>query len=303
MPRRGRGRRRVGPVPGLPLAAVRRPRPRAVQPASRSHDVHPVDGGLASPPSARRSASCPTDTLVARAPLVSFSFVYMWGSLWMGQVNLFTLAGLLLAFGVRSDRLAGFGLALAIVDPGAPGRVRRRVPDSTGDGGPWLDRPVRRAVRAHPAVGLGRVRRDPPRGGGPADAAGPGADVARAVAGPVVRDRARRRGHRRDLGRSCSETACSWPGRPSGSRSCSCRPTRGTTGSRSRSRRCSCLATPARGAAARSSCSSSFVPADRRPVLGRRPAHAGGDAGGLGRNLRDAWPLVRPKPVGILGPP
>lgn len=61
------------------------------------------------------------DTLVSKAPLVVFSFVYMWGSLWMGQVNLFTLAGLLLAFGVKSDRLAGFGLALAIVTRALPG--------------------------------------------------------------------------------------------------------------------------------------------------------------------------------------
>ena len=61
------------------------------------------------------------DTLVAKAPLVVFSFVYVWGSLWMGQVNLFTLAGLLLAFGARSDRLAGFGLALAIVTRALPG--------------------------------------------------------------------------------------------------------------------------------------------------------------------------------------
>ena len=61
------------------------------------------------------------DTLVAKAPLVVFSFVYVWGSLWMGQVNVFTLAGLLLAFGSRSDRLAGFGLALAIVTRALPG--------------------------------------------------------------------------------------------------------------------------------------------------------------------------------------
>ena len=53
--------------------------------------------------------------------MVVFSFVYVWGSLWMGQVNLFTLAGLLLAFGARSDRLAGFGLALAIVTRALPG--------------------------------------------------------------------------------------------------------------------------------------------------------------------------------------
>ena len=61
------------------------------------------------------------ETLVAQAPLVVFSFVYVWGSLLMGQVNLFTLAGLLLAFGTRSERLAGFGLALAIVTRALPG--------------------------------------------------------------------------------------------------------------------------------------------------------------------------------------
>ena len=60
------------------------------------------------------------ETLVARAPLVVFSFVYVWGSLWIGQVNLFTLAGLLLAFGTRNERLAGFGLALAIVTRALP---------------------------------------------------------------------------------------------------------------------------------------------------------------------------------------
>ena len=62
-----------------------------------------------------------TETLVSRAPLVVFSFVYVWGSLFMGQVNLFTLAGLLLAFGSRNERLAGFGLALAIVTRALPG--------------------------------------------------------------------------------------------------------------------------------------------------------------------------------------
>ena len=61
------------------------------------------------------------DALAARAPLVVFSFVYIWGSLWMGQVNLFALAGLLLALGSPSDRLAGFGFALAIVTRALPG--------------------------------------------------------------------------------------------------------------------------------------------------------------------------------------
>ena len=61
------------------------------------------------------------DTLVARIPVLAVSFVYLWGSLWMGQVNLFALAGLLLALGARSDRLAGFGLALAVVTRALPG--------------------------------------------------------------------------------------------------------------------------------------------------------------------------------------
>jgi len=61
------------------------------------------------------------DTLVARAPLVVFSFVYVWGSLWMGQVNLFALAGLLLALGSRSDRLSGLGFALAVATRALPG--------------------------------------------------------------------------------------------------------------------------------------------------------------------------------------
>ena len=61
------------------------------------------------------------ETLVAKAPLLAFSFVYMWGSLVLGQVNLFTLAGLLLAFGAQSERVAGLGFALAIVTRAVPG--------------------------------------------------------------------------------------------------------------------------------------------------------------------------------------
>ena len=61
------------------------------------------------------------ETLAARAPFLVFSLVYVWGSLVLGQVNLFTLAGLLLALGSRSDRLAGLGLALAIVTRAVPG--------------------------------------------------------------------------------------------------------------------------------------------------------------------------------------
>lgn len=60
------------------------------------------------------------DTLVARAPMVVFSFVYVMGSIWIGQVNLLALAGLLLAFGCRNERLAGVGLALAIVTRATP---------------------------------------------------------------------------------------------------------------------------------------------------------------------------------------
>lgn len=54
------------------------------------------------------------DTLVARAPWVPFAFTYLWGSIVLGQVNLFVLAGLLLALGSRRDAAAGLGLALAI---------------------------------------------------------------------------------------------------------------------------------------------------------------------------------------------
>ena len=61
------------------------------------------------------------EALAARAPLVVFSLVYVSGSVVLGQVNLFTLAGLLLALGCRSDRLAGLGLALAIVTRAVPG--------------------------------------------------------------------------------------------------------------------------------------------------------------------------------------
>lgn len=78
------------------------------------------------------------ETLVARAPLVLFSSVYLWGSLWMGQVNLFALAGLLLAFGSRSGRLAGLGLALATATRAFPGRLRS-CSCSSGGGGPSPD--------------------------------------------------------------------------------------------------------------------------------------------------------------------
>ena len=51
------------------------------------------------------------DTLVAQAPMVVFSFAYIWGSLWIGQVNLFALGGLLLAFGVGANGSPGLGSA------------------------------------------------------------------------------------------------------------------------------------------------------------------------------------------------
>ena len=53
--------------------------------------------------------------------------VYVWGSLVLGQVNLFTLAGLLLAFGSRSERLAGLGLALADHHARAARGIRGRL--------------------------------------------------------------------------------------------------------------------------------------------------------------------------------
>ena len=62
-------------------------------------------------------------------------------------------------------------------------------------------------------------------------------------------------------------------------------------------RRCEPLGRVAR------SCSSRLVPADRPAVVGRRPRHAARHARRPARNLRDAWPLMRPKAVGILGRP
>jgi alpha-1,2-mannosyltransferase len=57
----------------------------------------------------------PDDTLARQAPKLVFAMVYLWASVFLGQVNLFVLAGLLLALGSRNDRWAGLGLALAIV--------------------------------------------------------------------------------------------------------------------------------------------------------------------------------------------
>jgi hypothetical protein len=61
------------------------------------------------------------DALARRAPFLAFCFVYVWGSLVLGQVNLFTLAGLLLALGARNSAAAGLGLALAILTRAIPG--------------------------------------------------------------------------------------------------------------------------------------------------------------------------------------
>ena len=53
----------------------------------------------------------------AQAPFLVFSLVYVWGSLVLGQVNLFTLAGLLLALG-------SIGLGLAAASPTAAPRPK-----------------------------------------------------------------------------------------------------------------------------------------------------------------------------------
>ena len=60
------------------------------------------------------------DTLAARVPRLVLCFVYVWASIFLGQVNLFVLAGLLLALGSRRDSLAGLGLALAIAMRATP---------------------------------------------------------------------------------------------------------------------------------------------------------------------------------------
>ena len=61
------------------------------------------------------------ETLAAKAPLVLFATVYVWGSIVLGQVNVFALAGLLLALGSRNSAAAGLGLALAILTRAVPG--------------------------------------------------------------------------------------------------------------------------------------------------------------------------------------
>ena len=53
-------------------------------------------------------------TLARRAPRLVFGLGYIWASVFLGQVNVFVLAGLLLALGSRDDRLSGFGLAVAV---------------------------------------------------------------------------------------------------------------------------------------------------------------------------------------------
>ncbi len=62
----------------------------------------------------------PDETLARRMPRFVFSLGYLWAALVLGQVNLFVLAGLLLALGARSDRLSGFGLAAAVLLRGTP---------------------------------------------------------------------------------------------------------------------------------------------------------------------------------------
>jgi hypothetical protein len=53
-------------------------------------------------------------------PRLVFGLVYVWASVFLGQVNLLVLAGLLLALAGRRDALAGGGLALATLLRGTP---------------------------------------------------------------------------------------------------------------------------------------------------------------------------------------
>ena len=55
----------------------------------------------------------PPDAAVRRYPRLFLGLGVVWITLFLGQVNLVVLAGLLLALGSRDDRLAGGGLALA----------------------------------------------------------------------------------------------------------------------------------------------------------------------------------------------
>ncbi|HEY3317917.1 MAG TPA: glycosyltransferase family 87 protein [Coriobacteriia bacterium] len=60
------------------------------------------------------------DRLPRRAPSMVFGLTYVWASLFLGQVNLFVLAGLLLALGCRRNAAAGLGLALAVALRASP---------------------------------------------------------------------------------------------------------------------------------------------------------------------------------------
>ncbi len=60
------------------------------------------------------------DALARRAPRLVFGLGFLWATVFLGQVNLFVLAGLLLALGSRNDRLAGLGLATAVLLRGTP---------------------------------------------------------------------------------------------------------------------------------------------------------------------------------------
>ncbi len=60
------------------------------------------------------------DALASRAPRLVFGLGYIWATVFLGQVNLFVLAGLLLALGSRNDRLSGLGFAAAILLRGTP---------------------------------------------------------------------------------------------------------------------------------------------------------------------------------------
>jgi alpha-1,2-mannosyltransferase len=60
------------------------------------------------------------DRLPRRAPSLVFGFTYVWASLFLGQINLFVLAGVLLALGCRRNAAAGLGLALAVALRASP---------------------------------------------------------------------------------------------------------------------------------------------------------------------------------------
>ena len=209
------------------------------------------------------------DALAARAPFLVFSLVYVWGSLVLGQVNLFTLAGLLLAFGSRSDRTAGLGLALAIVTRALPGAfVIVFVLERRWRAIAWTAGAVLAVILVNPGLWVEFLA------------------VARQASGlptltaAVVQTRSprtRRCGSRRP---SPSESRCWSPrwwiasassaqGWSSAWRWCSCRPTRGTTGWRSCWPRSSCsrMAPPGAGG----SCSRSWACRSSRSD-GRRPS-------------------------------